>query len=100
MSPVAIVVRYQAAAGKGDEVAALLAQHVAASRAEPGCVDFVALRTTEDPDAFVLYEHYTSADAFEAHQASPHFTGIAVAQIRPLLAERTLRFCQVVEPDG
>jgi quinol monooxygenase YgiN len=60
----------------------------------------VALRGTEDPDSFVLYERYESADAFKAHQASPHFEGIAVAQIRPLLAERTLRFCQVIEPDG
>ena len=48
----------------------------------------------------MLYERYASADAFEAHQASPHFEGIAVAQIRPLLSERTLRFCQVVEPEG
>ena len=63
-------------------------------------MDFVALRSSEDPDSFVLYERYESADAFEAHQASPHFEGIAVAQIRPLLAERTLRFCQVVEPRG
>jgi quinol monooxygenase YgiN len=100
MSPVAIVVRYQAVAGKGDEVAALLGRHVAASRAEPGCVDFVALRGTEDPDAFVLYERYASADAFEAHQASPHFTGIAVARIRPLLADRSIEFCEVVAPSG
>jgi quinol monooxygenase YgiN len=97
---VAIVVRYQAMAGKGDEVAALLARHTAATRAEPGNLDFVALRGTEDPDSFVLYERYESTDAFKAHQASPHFKGIAVAQIRPLLAERTLEFCQVVEPDG
>jgi quinol monooxygenase YgiN len=95
---VAIVVHYQATAGKGDEVAALLARHTAATRAEPGCRDFVALRSSEDPDAFVLYERYESEEAFKAHQASPHFEGIAVAQIRPLLAERTLRFCQVVEP--
>jgi quinol monooxygenase YgiN len=100
MSPVAIVVRYQAVAGKGDEVAALLGRHVAASRAEPGCVDFVALRSTEDPDAFVLYERYASTDAFEAHQASPHFTGIAVARIRPLLADRSIEFCEVVAPSG
>ena len=99
-SEVAIVVRYQAMAGRGDEVAALLARHTAATRAEPGNLDFVALRSSEDPDAFVLYERYASADAFEAHQASPHFEGIAVARIRPLLSERTLRFCQVVEPDG
>ena len=97
---VAIVVHYQAMEGKGDQVAALLARHTAATRAEPGNLDFVALRSDEDPDAFVLYERYASAGAFEAHQASPHFEGIAVAQIRPLLSERTLRFCQVVEPDG
>ena len=95
---VAIVVRYQAMAGRGDEVAALLARHTAATRAEPGCHDFVALRGSEDPDSFVLYERYASADAFEAHQASPHFEGIAVAQIRPLLKDRTLQFCQPIEP--
>ena len=100
MTEVAIIVRYQAIAGNGDQVAALLSRHTAATRAEPGCRDFVALRGTEDPDSFVLYERYDSAEALLAHQASPHFEGIAVAQIRPLLSERTLRFCQVIEPDG
>ena len=100
MEEVALIVHYQAKPGMGDEVAALLARHTAATRAEPGNLDFVALRGTEDPDAFVLYERYAGADAFKAHQASPHFEGIAVAQIRPLLAERTLRFCQVIEPHG
>jgi quinol monooxygenase YgiN len=37
-SEVAVVVRYQAMAGQGDEVAALLAAHTAATRAEPGQV--------------------------------------------------------------
>src|SRR5690242_4790999 len=97
---VAIVVRYQAMVGKGDEVAALLARHTAATRAEPGNLDFVALRGTEDPDSFVLYERYESADAFKAHQASPHFEGIAVAQIRPLLAERRLEVRRVVQPSA
>ena len=97
---VAIVVRYQAQPGRGNEVAALLARHTAATRAEPGNLDFVALRGTEDRDSFVLYERYAGADAFEAHTASPHYEGIAVAQIRPLLADRTVEFCQVIEPDG
>ena len=97
---VAIVVHYQATAGMGDEVAALLARHTAATRAEPGNLDFVALRGTEDPDSFVLYERYESEEAFKAHQASPHFEGIAVAQIRPLLAERRLEVRRVVQPGG
>jgi len=96
---VALIVRYQAMAGKGDEVAALLAQHTAATRAEPGCRDFMALRVTEDPDSFVLYERYESREAFEAHVASPHYEGIAVAGIRPLLSHRALEFCQVITPD-
>jgi quinol monooxygenase YgiN len=100
MSEVAIVVRYQAEAGKGDQVAALLAGHSAATNAEPGCLDFVALRSSEDPDSFVLYERYASQEAFEAHQASPHFEGIAVARIWPLLAGRTVEFCQVIAPDA
>jgi quinol monooxygenase YgiN len=102
MSPseVAIVVRYQALAGCGDMVAALLARHAGATRAEPGNLDFVALRGTGDPDAFVLYERYADAGAFEAHTASPHYEGIAVAQIRPLLKDRTVEFCQVVEPSA
>ena len=97
---VAIVVRYQAMEGKGDEVAALLARHTAATRAEPGNLEFVALRSFEDLDAFVLYERYADSDAFEAHTASPHYAGIAVAQIRPLLSNRTVDFCQVIEPSG
>ena len=97
---VAVIVHYQAMAGKGDEVAALLARHVAATRAEPGCRDFVALRGTEDPDSFVLYECYQDRAAFEAHMASPHYEGIAVARIRPLLAARTVEFRQVIEPDA
>jgi quinol monooxygenase YgiN len=99
-SEVAIVVRYQAQPGRGDEVAALLARHAAATQAEPGNLDFVALRSFEDPDAFVLYERYADSYAFEAHTASPHYEGIAVAQIRPLLADRTVEFCQVIKPDG
>jgi len=97
---VALIVHYQAKPGMGDEVAALLARHTAATRAEPGNLDFVALRGTEDPDSFVLYERYESADAFKAHQASPHFEGIAVAQIRPLLAERRLEVRRVVQPSA
>ena len=100
MEEVALIVHYQAKPGMGDEVAALLARHTAATRAEPGNLDFVALRGTEDPDSFVLYERYESEDAFKAHQASPHFEGIAVAQIRPLLAERRLEVRRVVEPSA
>ena len=100
MTEAAIIVRYQAIAGHGDQVAALLSRHTAATRAEPGCRDFVALRGTAEPDSFVLYERYESSEAFDAHLASPHFQGIAVAQIRPLLRDRILEFQEVIAPAG
>jgi quinol monooxygenase YgiN len=96
---VALVVHYQAAPGNGDEVAALLARHSAATQAEPGCRAFTALRLEASPDSFVLCERYASREAFDAHVASPHYQNIAVARIRPLLSDRTVEFCQVIEPD-
>ena len=95
---VAVVVRYQVKAGHGDEVAALLSRHTAATREEPGCREFVALRTVGNPGAFVLYERYESQAAFEAHQASPHFERFVLGQIRPLLDDRVLEYCQLIAP--
>jgi quinol monooxygenase YgiN len=85
---VTLVARYQVSAGRGDEVAALLGQHVAATRGEPGCLEFTALRSAADPDAFVLYERYASRAALDAHRASPHFETIVKGTIVPLLDER------------
>lgn len=95
---VAVVVLYKVRPGHGDEVAALLSRHTAATRQEPGCRDFVALRAVDDPDAFVLYERYVSPAAFEAHQASPHFEKFVLGQIRPLLDDRVLERFQLVPP--
>ena len=97
---VALVVHYQALPGKGAEVAALLSEHAAATQAEPGCLAFVALRSAQDPDAFVLYEHYNDPAALDAHIASPHYLNIARNQIRPLLAERTVEQHVPIVPAG
>ena len=60
------------------------------------------LHAKEAPDRvhpfFLQRRRGDDQDAFQAHQASPHFTGIAVARIRPLLADRRLEVCQVVQP--
>ena len=92
----AVVARYQVRAGHGDEVERLLGPHIAATRAEPGCLEFTALRSTEHPDAFVLYERYASREAFDAHRASPHFAAIVQGAIAPLLDERAFDFYRAV----
>lgn len=94
----AIVARYRAQPGKGDDVAAVLRKHVAATRAEPGCVLFVANRSVEDPDRFVLHEQYDDEAAFEAHRESPHFRDYVAGQVVPMLEERTWELYTLVEP--
>jgi quinol monooxygenase YgiN len=86
---VTVIAAYQAEAGKGDEVAAALARHVAATRAEPGCVSFIAYRDPDDPDHFALYEQYTDENAFQAHRQTAHFAGYVEGQIAPLLQDRS-----------
>jgi autoinducer 2-degrading protein len=88
---VTVIARYQAHAGKGDEVAAVLARHVTATRAEPGCVNFTAYRDLDNPDQFVLHEQYTDENAFQAHRQTAHFVGYVEGQIAPLLQDRNWR---------
>jgi quinol monooxygenase YgiN len=93
-----VVARYRAAEGRGDAVAAVLATHVADTRSEPGCVQFDALRSVDDPDAFLLYEHYVDRAAFDDHRRTPHFRRNIEEAVVPMLAERTWCHYRTVGP--
>ena len=68
-----IVAKIRAAKGKGDALAALLAEQAAVVRkAEPGCLVYRPHRSTSDPDLFVFYEMYADDAAFDAHRTAPH----------------------------
>lgn len=97
---VTVIARYVSLPGQGDAVAAVLGRHVAASRAEPGCLQFVAERSAHDGDRFVLYERYVDELAFEEHRQSPHFHGYVEQTIVPLLAEREWARYDEVAPAG
>jgi len=92
-----VIAQYRTQAGKGDEVASVLALHRPATVAEPGCRAFVVNRSQDDGDRFVLYEQYDDEAAFEAHRASPHFKRYIEGQVVPLLAERSWERYSVVE---
>lgn len=93
-----VVARYQAQPGKGDEVASILAGHLAQTRAEPGCVSFLVNGAEDDGDRFVLYEQYADEAAFEAHRSSPHFRENVQDRIVPLLEERHWERYRLVGP--
>jgi quinol monooxygenase YgiN len=83
-----VIALYKTRPDTADTVAAALAGHVAATREEPGCIQFVALRSRDEPSRFVLYEQYVDEDAFVAHRESRHFREYVDETIVPLLAER------------
>jgi quinol monooxygenase YgiN len=61
-----------ARAGHEAEVASMLAEHVAAVRAESGNQLFEAASLIDRPGSFFVYERYRDEEAFEAHLSSPH----------------------------
>src|SRR5256886_1700211 len=68
-----VVTKIRAAKGKGDALAALLKEQVAAVRkAEPGCLIYRPHRSTKDPDLFIFYEQYKDDAAFDLHRKAPH----------------------------
>jgi quinol monooxygenase YgiN len=97
---VTIIANYRAKLGSGDRVAAILAQHVALTRAEAGCIEFFASRSTDDPDVFVLYEQYVSEEALQRHRETPHFRRYIEGEIAPLLIERTWKRYLDVQPSS
>lgn len=70
---ITVIAHYTAAAGAADAVRELLARHAAASRAEPGCLQFDARQGIDNPDEFALVERYESQAAFAEHRRTPHF---------------------------
>jgi quinol monooxygenase YgiN len=96
-----VIAEYQARAGKGAEIAGVLARHTAATRAEPGCVTFIAYQDHGDPDHFALYEQYVDEAAFETHRQSPHFAAYVEGQIVPLLERRRWhRYQEIASSEG
>src|ERR1700746_3497827 len=68
-----VVAKIRAAKGKGDALAALLKEQVAAvMKAEPGCLVYRPHRSTKDPALFVFYEQYKDDAAFDVHRKAPH----------------------------
>ncbi len=86
---IVLVAKYIVKAGQGDAVAAALRRMAPLVKAgEPGCTLYHANRATENPDLFLLYEHYVDQAALAAHRETPHFKDIIEGTIVPLLEKR------------
>jgi quinol monooxygenase YgiN len=94
---VVLTAKYFVKAGRGDEVEAELRRMAPLVKAsEPGCVIYHANRSADNPDIFLLYEHYADQAALDAHRNTPHFKEIIEGSIAPLLDNRVREFYQSV----
>jgi autoinducer 2-degrading protein len=66
---------------------AMVLENSKQSRNEKGCRQFEVLVNPEDKTRLMLFEVYDDAQAFEAHQQTPHFKKY-LAEAVPLLASR------------
>lgn len=85
-----VVANWRAKEGADDDVAAILADLAPMVRQEPGCLQFVGNRSRSDPRRFLIYEEYTSEEAFDAHRETAHFAQHVKGRALPLLAERNV----------
>jgi (4S)-4-hydroxy-5-phosphonooxypentane-2,3-dione isomerase len=71
---------------------AILANADGARSREPGCVRFDVSQKEDDPTAWVFYEVYKDAAAFESHRASPHFAAYQEVADKALLSKTLTRY--------
>ena len=71
-----------------DGIRANLEALTAASRQEPGCVNYVAHFLADDPNTIMIYEQYKDDAALDQHRASPHFKQHAIGGLYQCMKDR------------
>jgi quinol monooxygenase YgiN len=83
-----IVARWEAREGEREKIESVLHDLVQECRKEPGVKQFIAHRSPEKPNDFLLYEQYESEQAFVDHQQTAHFKTLVLERAVPLLVRR------------
>lgn len=87
---ISFTVRMRFAQEDRAEIRSILQNLGAASRQEPGCVNYIAHTLENDPDTVVIYEQYRDAEGLEAHRSSAHFDQWATNGLYRKLRERSM----------
>jgi quinol monooxygenase YgiN len=76
---VAVLARVHGLAGARDALARALADLAAGARREEGCLDFVAARSVDDADEFVVVSRWRDEGAMRGHFAGASYGAYARA---------------------
>jgi quinol monooxygenase YgiN len=87
---ISFAVRLKFAPEDRADVAESLRLLAAASRQEPGCINYIPHQLEDDLDSVLIYEQYRDAQALASHRESEHFKKHAVAGIYQKMRERSV----------
>lgn len=93
---VVLVAEWRAKPGAGDQIQRVLEEVTPIMRAEEGVLVYLPNRDVDDPDHFLLYEHYPNQATREAHRDTSHFKQYIEGTIWPLLDQRTVTIYELV----
>jgi quinol monooxygenase YgiN len=83
-----VIATWTAADGQADHIRRIIEEVTPSNRAEPKMIRFEAHVSLDDPNTFVLYEHYTDPTGYDDHRASEAFRTRVVGEALPALASR------------
>jgi autoinducer 2-degrading protein len=87
-----LAVTWVAKPGEEQAVEGALKSMLGPTRAEPGCIQYDAFRSTENPRQYFLFERYHDEAAFQAHASSEHFKKHVLGEAVPRLESRVRTF--------
>ncbi|MBS4726982.1 antibiotic biosynthesis monooxygenase [Mycobacterium sp. SM1] len=94
-----VIATWVANPGEAEHIRALLEKMTPLSRAEPKVICYQAHVSADDPNTFVLYEHYTDPSGYEEHRATEAFRSLVLNEAIPRLASRTVQTFTTIGPD-
>jgi len=89
---IVVVGRVSTDADKRDELVRIGEKVAAASRAEPGCLNYRVYEATDLENQFVFVEEWESSDALKAHFATPHIAEFMQAITGAITAPPDVKF--------
>ena len=85
---ISFTVRMRFEFGDVEEIRGHLLALTAASRKEPGCVNYVAHFLADEPSTVLIYEQYKDDAALDFHRGTPHFKQHAIGGLYQCMKER------------
>lgn len=96
--PLGFIIHAQTRPEKSAEFEAFFSSHVAASRSEPGCIEYHMLRDREDPTLFFFYEVWATQAHLDVHSALPHMKQFAEKRMEYLVRDFVFQPVRMVSP--